>query len=219
MIIKNGTVFYNGEHFENLTISIKGNRIDALYPKHTDSSIISQETAIYDADGLYVVPGFTDIHFHGAVGCDLCDADLDGLEKIAAYELQNGITQICPATMTMPKELLKSIASCAFKYQQNPTKADLVGIHLEGPFISSAKKGAQNEKYITPPDSSLLDLLEKDAPSLIKLITLAPELPNAMDFIDAVHDKEYVSRLRSHLNASCTRGTGCGPRSEYVLPR
>lgn len=196
MIIRNGAVFAHGTAFENKTIEINKDRITALCED-------SHEVQMYDATGCYVVPGFVDIHFHGCVGHDFCDMDLDGLIKMAEYELSKGITAICPATMTLPKEDLLNIFSTGRAYAlwcrkqsasgKTSRATDLVGINLEGPFISHEKKGAQNPDYIAVPNIELIMELEKTAPGLLKLITIAPETGGALDFIKKMHEKINIS--------------------------
>lgn len=138
------------------------------------------------ARGRYVIPGLTDLHFHGCAGEDFSDATPSGLKAIGDYELSRGITQICPASMTLPEEQLLRICENAAAYQaQNAGGAELVGINLEGPFLSTAKKGAQNAAFLRQPDPALLRRLQKAAGELIRLVTIAPELPGSLEFIRA----------------------------------
>lgn len=135
-----------------------------------------------------MIPGLVDLHFHGCVGSDISDHDLESIRKMAAYELKSGITAICPATMTLSEEILSDALSTAKQYVSETAEADrdgavLTGINLEGPFVSPAKKGAQNPDYIMNPDLAMFHRLLAKAPGLPKLITLAPELPGAMEFI------------------------------------
>ena len=184
MLIKNGTVFTKGTSFEKKEIEIEGIQIKSLHaPGETASG-----SDIYDAEGCYVIPGLVDLHFHGCVGSDISDHDLEGIRKMAAYELKSGITAICPATMTLSEKILSDALSTAKQYVSETAEADrdgavLTGINLEGPFVSPAKKGAQNPDYIMNPDLAMFHRLLAKAPGLPKLITLAPELPGAMEFI------------------------------------
>ncbi len=182
MVIQNGTVFLHGKSFEKKNVELDQNRIKAIL------DTAGKDTEVYDASGCYVIPGLVDLHFHGCVGCDISDHNIEDIAKMAAYELQNGITAICPATMTLPETELSAVMKTAGKYlsdcpADSVSGADLVGINLEGPFVSQAKRGAQNPEYICDPDLSFLHRLLALAPGLAKLITLAPELPGAADFI------------------------------------
>jgi N-acetylglucosamine-6-phosphate deacetylase len=145
-----------------------------------------------DGKGAYAIPGLVDIHFHGCVGEDVCDASPEGLQKMADYEASVGVTSICPATMTVSKEELHVIMSNAGNYK-GKSGAKLVGINMEGPFINPAKKGAQAEVNIIPCDVELFRKLQVEAKGLIKLVDIAPEEPGAMEFIQKVKDEVVVS--------------------------
>ena len=95
-----------------------------------------------DAQGLYMIPGLVDIHFHGCMGADMCDGTKEALDIITRYEASIGVTSVCPATMTIAKDELLNVMKNAGDYTYNGG-AHLVGINMEGPFISASKKGAQ----------------------------------------------------------------------------
>lgn len=140
------------------------------------------EESVTDAAGGYVIPGLTDIHFHGCMGSDCCDGTPEAFRTIAEYELRQGVTSITPATMTMPEETLSEICSAA-KGFSCPDGADFCGLYMEGPFISAAKKGAQNEAYIHPADSGMLKRLQDRSGGSIRTVVVAPETEGAMEFI------------------------------------
>lgn len=143
----------------------------------------------YDASGCYVIPGLTDLHFHGCVGEDFSDATPDGLQKMADYELSRGVTQICPAGMTLGEDQLTRICQNAAAHRaKNPGGAELVGLHLEGPFLCKAKKGAQNEAFLHDPDPAMLHRLQQAAQGMVKLVTLAAEQPGALEFIRSARE-------------------------------
>ena len=153
----------------------------------TDGSLISAvsgDQQVLDATGCYVIPGLVDVHFHGCVGEDFSDATAEGLQKIADFELSQGVTYICPAGMTLPEDQLTKICENTAAHQaKNSGGAEVVGAHLEGPFLSMAKKGAQNGDFLHAPDIDMLRRLQKAAQGSVKLVTVAPEEPNAMEFI------------------------------------
>lgn len=153
----------------------------------TDGSLISAvsgDQQVLDATGCYVIPGLVDVHFHGCVGEDFSDATAEGLQKIADFELSQGVTYICPAGMTLPEDQLTKICeNTAAHRAKNSGGAEVVGAHLEGPFLSMAKKGAQNGDFLHAPDIDMLRRLQKAAQGSVKLVTVAPEEPNAMEFI------------------------------------
>lgn len=146
----------------------------------------SGDSATLDAAGCYVIPGLVDVHFHGCVGEDFSDATPEGLQKIADYELSQGVTYLCPAGMTLPEEQLTAICKNTAAHRANNTGgAEVVGAHLEGPFLCMAKKGAQNGDYLHDPDAAMLERLQAAAEGCVRLVTLAPEQPGSMDFIRA----------------------------------
>lgn len=193
MIITSGMVFTAGFRFEQVNIRTRNGVITEV----SDQEIIPEAgEEIIDASGSYVIPGLTDIHFHGAVGADLSDGTEEALQRIAAYEYSAGVTQICPATMTLPAETVEQICLTAYQYQKKKKEApgsdevsDLVGIHLEGPYISPGKVGAQNPAYVQKADKVFLERLLEETESLPKLITIAPEIPENLEVIRALHHR------------------------------
>ena len=185
MIIRNVKVFQKDGAFKAGEIYINGSRI-------ADMSQDSGSEEILDGKGAYAIPGLTDIHFHGCVGHDFSDGTQEAIKALAEYELSQGITQICPATMTLAEESLMKISRAAANYD-NASGARLVGINMEGPFVSEKKKGAQNGLYIRKPDADMFRRLQKEADGLYKLIALAPEEEGAMEFIDELKEEAVIS--------------------------
>ena len=162
-----------------------------------DGRLLSNSSAdgrTYDASGCYIIPGLTDLHFHGCMGRDFSDADPEGLEIMARYELSRGVTQICPAGMTLLEEQLTRVCQVAADHRDaNKPGAELCGVNLEGPFLSRAKKGAQNGDWLHAPDVDMLRRLMAASRGLVKLVSVAPEEPGAMEFIEAVEGEVTVS--------------------------
>lgn len=182
MIIKNASVFEENGTFVTKDIYIDG----------TQFAETAADDVVIDGTGLTAIPGLTDIHFHGCVGYDFCDGSHEAIKALAEYELKNGVTAICPATMTYDEETLNKICEAAATWD-NSTGAELVGINMEGPFISPAKKGAQNGKYIHKPDIEMFKRLQAKANGLFKLVDLAPEVEGSMEFIEAMKDEVVIS--------------------------
>ena len=193
MILKNCTFF--GEFFEKEfgDIEIQNGIISRLgiLPEGRDMS------------GCIIVPGFIDIHIHGANGGDTCDARIDSLDRMSSYLAKNGVTSFCPTAMTMPSERLKEIVKTIKEY--NAGKAKVVGINLEGPYISEKKKGSQNPDYIRGASTEEFSELYGLSGGLIKLITVAPEIEGNAKFIKSVSDKCTVSLGHSAANEAQTR--------------
>ncbi len=187
MLIKNGLVFTDSFLFEKKNILISEDKIFGFEEPHLLSSDSSADS--YDASDCYVIPGLTDIHFHGCMGYDFCDGTDEALEAITTYQLSQGITTICPATMTLPEETLIKICEHAASYVPKHPGATLCGINLEGPFLSYAKKGAQNPAYLRCPDQDMLSRLLEASNQLIKLVAIAPEEAGAYECISAFKDQ------------------------------
>lgn len=194
MIIKNAYVFTLEQGFVKQDIVIENG-----YFSGRDCVPLEGEVVI-DAKEDYLIPGLVDVHFHGCGGYDFSDGTKEALDAMGKYELQNGITAICPAAMTLSEDMLKGVCENAFEYasdNQTGTRgrqvSRLCGIHLEGPFIAKEKKGAQNPAYIREPDIAMFHRLQEAAHGLIRLITIAPETDHAMEFIGELHGQVHIS--------------------------
>lgn len=185
MIIKNARVYTPQHKFAVQDIVIRDGRIVFGAPPLDGEEVL-------DATGLMALPGLVDLHFHGAVGHDFCDADPEGLQAIADYEASKGVLAICPASMTFSEEILNGIVDVA-KAHKNQRGADLVGINMEGPFISPKKVGAQNPTYVMHPDIEMFRRLQARSGGMFKLVDLAPEEPGAMEFIRALRGEVRLS--------------------------
>ena len=183
MRIQNANVFSAAEGFveKELTIGADG-RIGTP----------GAGTETLDAAGLYAIPGLVDIHFHGCMGHDFCEGTEEAIQAIADYEASVGVLAICPATMTYSEEILGHVADAAAAHK-NGRGADLVGINMEGPFISPKKVGAQNPAYLHEPDAAMFLRLQQRAGGLFKLCDIAPEVPGAMDCIRTLSGKVVLS--------------------------
>lgn len=192
MIIRNALVYGEDKTFSRLDIRIEEDVFTEICP----SLAPSENESVLDADGLYAIPGLIDIHFHGCMGHDFCDGTVEAIDAITRYEASCGVTSVCPATMTVSPESLVQVMDAARTYNESPARpgqASLVGINMEGPFISEAKKGAQAAEHIRLCDEALFCSLQERSSGLIKLVDIAPENEGAMEFIDALHDKVTIS--------------------------
>ena len=188
MVIKNAKVFREDGAFENRDIFISG-----VYFSET-----SHDIDIFDASNCFAIPGLIDLHLHGCVKYDFSTADEKGLSEMARYQAQNGITSICPTTMTLPEaQLAAACKQIASHYE--PESAAIAGIYLEGPFLSAKKAGAQNPAYLQKPDAQMVRRLQKEANGLIKLLAIAPELEGAPELISALSGE--VSCALAHTTA------------------
>lgn len=139
----------------------------------------------YDLGNCCLIPGLTDLHFHGCAGADASDGGEEALARLADYQLSRGVTQICPAVMALPRAGLLAVCRAAAHHAAHSQArgAELVGLNLEGPFLAPEKRGAQRADWLQKPDLALLADLAAASGGLVKLVTVAPELPGALDFI------------------------------------
>ena len=197
MIIRGGNVFSAVPEICGNRKRLRGKFIKRdIYigeDKRFVSAPVSGDEEIIEAEDCYVIPGLVDIHIHGCAGADFSDDDPDALECMAAWLFSRGVTAFLPASMTWPEERLFRIFSGACPVPDDGRHALLAGIHMEGPFISEKKKGAQNPAYIRFPDRDEFERLLKSAAVPVRLVTLAPELPGAMDFIDRFRRDVHIS--------------------------
>ena len=201
MIIDNVLVYTEDKEFVKGGIVLENDTIKSVYK---DSEKIKVDNnGIIDGNGAFAIPGLIDLHFHGCKGDDFCDAGKEAIENIAKYECSVGVTSIAPATMTLPVDELENVLRTAAEYNKTSHGsecADLIGINMEGPFISKVKKGAQDERNIIPCNEQVLERFIKASDGLVKFIGIAPEeSDNSIEFIKNVKDKVNVSL--AHTNA------------------
>ena len=195
MIIKSGKVFQEDGSFLEQTLYVNDHRL-------VDKAEYQDDGEIIDAEGLLVLPGLVDVHSHGAAGEDFSDGDPEGLKKILRYERNCGITSYCPTSMTFPKERLRQIFA-SIKGAQTEEGAKVVGINMEGPFLDTVKKGAHVEEWITAPDAAFVRELNQDADGLVRLVTLAPNMDGAEEFIKEMHEEVCISLGHTAADYDC----------------
>lgn len=177
MRIKNAKIFLNGA-FVDGGIEFD-EKITAAGAAVTDGA---------DAQGCYVIPGLIDVHTHAALGEDASDGKREGMPIMARHYASQGVTSWCPTTMTLKEPVLTAAMEVIRDYAADPDPkgAKVAGIHLEGPFLSYAKRGAQAAENLHAPDAEMFHRLNAASGGLVKLVTVAPEEPGAIEFIKAV---------------------------------
>lgn len=199
MIIKDVKVYGEDKVFREGGIVIRDGRFTEIFESKIPEAEASEE--VVDGGGCYAVPGLIDMHFHGCMGHDFCDGTKEAIEAIAKYEASIGVTAIAPATMTLPVEELERILAVAADYnRESHDGADLIGINMEGPFISAEKKGAQDERNIILCDEKVCRRFLRASEGLVKFVGIAPEKnEDAAEFIRRMKEEVHISL--AHTNA------------------
>lgn len=154
----------------------------------------------------YIIPGMIDIHIHGAVGCDFMDGDVLSYAKIAKYLASEGVTSFLATTMTCPMSEIEAAIEALASYQKDQPEAvaNMVGIHLEGPFINRSKKGAQPEEAILKPSATQFNHLYELSNQSINLVTFAPEEDVDFELLQTLKSRGVIASI-GHSDATYDR--------------
>lgn len=196
-----GTIVTPFQLLEDRIIIIEKGKIIAITDKKEDLAIL-KNVEIIEAQNKFIVPGYIDIHVHGGGGSDVMDGEYEAIKQVATTHSRFGTTAFLPTTMTMTKDkIIKSLKSIHEAKLKGTGTAEILGIHLEGPYINPEKKGAQKEEDIKK--VSVEEFLEFNQASgnLIRLVTIAPEMPGAIDFIRWLHQQGIIVSV-GHSNAT-----------------
>lgn len=186
MIIKNCRIIYQ-DRIENGCLKIEDGKIKEINPDIYDDNII------LDAKGLYLSPGFIDVHIHGAGGYDTMDGTEHAINVISKVIAEHGTTSFLPTTMTVSiDEINKSLKTIKKLKDEGTEGANVLGAHLEGPFVSPYAIGAQNPKYLLKPSIEDYEKMVKGCEDAVISITLAPEIEGAEEFIKYASSKGIV---------------------------
>lgn len=196
-IITNGIVFKDGKWLKDVDIVMEDNIIEGIV--NTRSDIEGIDVELIDAEGGYVCPGFINIHIHGAMGYDVMDGTEEAIRGIGKFSAQHGTTSFLPTTVTGSIESTKkTLKKIEMVMREGYEGANILGTHLEGPFIAREYKGAQMEVYIQEPSIENYLKLVGDFGNIVKLVTIAPELEGAKDLI------EYLKGQDVHVSMGHT---------------
>ena len=197
IVIAGGNVFCEDGVFRQVNIHIQDEYIVDI-----GADVKEGLEEVIDATGCYVVPGFVDIHTHGAMGVDFCDACPEAIEKMAIFLLSQGVTSFLGTTMALPADELLLVCEIAKPLigLHNPNQATLQGINMEGPFFSLEKRGAQNPEYIISADIDLFKEMIKASGGGIRTLAIAPEIPGGMTCIKEASKVCSVSLGHSTAN-------------------
>lgn len=198
MLFRNGKVF-TGEKFEEVSVRVEDGRIAQIAP---DLSEKAGEEVVQLGEDL-LIPGFIDLHTHGCMGYDFSTATKEEIDKMCAFYLSRGITSVAGTTMTMGYEDYKKAAATIGEYMDNTENHNLIGINMEGPFLSVEKKGAHDPQYIIDASQEKMDELNRLARGHFLIVDIAPERPGAIEFIRK-NSRDYVISV-AHTTADYDR--------------
>ncbi|MCQ4925704.1 N-acetylglucosamine-6-phosphate deacetylase [Tissierella carlieri] len=166
-----------------------------------DNIKIENIDLVIDGKGNFLAPGFVDIHNHGNMGFDIMDSTEDAIDNIGKFHLQNGVTSYLGTVITSSYENMSNAIRNLANYKNKNELSQLIGIHLEGPFFSLDKKGAQPGKYIKKPNMEDIREIFNISNEGLKMVSIAPETFGALDIISYLKSKDVTVAL-AHSNAS-----------------
>ena len=188
MFYKNARIFTKDFTFREGAFEVVDGKFGAVLPECVPEDAI-------DLQGATVIPGLVEVHSHGNSGADFSDGDYEGLKAMAKYFAQCGATSFAPASMTLPYDVLSKAFATAKQLKEEAPEGHsrIMGIQMEGPYFSYAKRGAQNADYLKHPDFDGFKKLYDDCDGLIRIVDIAPELPGAAEFVAKAKDLCTVS--------------------------
>lgn len=187
-LIVNGRLLIGGNIVSNKDVLIEGNKIRAIGNGLYGDNII-------DAGGNYVSPGFVDIHIHGSSGFDTMDGTFEAINTISKSVAMHGTTSFLPTTMTEDKGKIKNAIKNVFDNKDRVEGAEILGVHMEGPFINPKQKGAQDDKFILKPTVENFTEICGEYVNIVKLVTIAPEVDGALELIRYLKEKNIVASV------------------------
>lgn len=203
ILITNVKIFMENDVIEHGSLLIADDKIKAIYEGAAIPTDLPSEITILDGYGKSLIPGFIDGHIHGANDADVMDATESALDAIASILPKEGTTSFLATTITQPKPAIEKAIENVANYQAKQGYAEIIGIHLEGPFIEKSKAGAQPTAYIIKPDIALFCYWQQLSNNSIKTVTMAPENDPDHSFIQFLH-QSGVNVSAGHTNSSYT---------------
>jgi N-acetylglucosamine-6-phosphate deacetylase len=193
MIFTNARLIFSDGIRDGLEVVVEEGKIAAIHER----SLAHRKHEVIDLDGNYLAPGFIDLHVHGAVGRDTMEASAEAFRSVCDFHASGGTTSLLLTTATAPLEKIVKVLQAVRDFRS--AISPIVGVHVEGPFISKAKPGAQRAEFIQDPSPAAVRQLVEHA-DVMKRVTIAPELPGAVAAIE-VFRAHRISVSGGHSDA------------------
>ncbi len=199
-IIKNVKVCKDNELID-MSVVTEGHLIKEVLPKNKIIAEEYSEEAIFDGNGGLLIPGMIDVHIHGAKNYDMMDGSTESIQAVSMACAETGCTSFLVTSVSSSLEDLIQMIRQTKKVIGKEKGAKIAGIHLEGPYLNIEKKGMQNPAHLRHPDLKEMKKIFDEADGLIKMVTIAPELPGGIELIDFLKKKGVVVAI-AHSNAT-----------------
>jgi len=203
VVIENGMVITPSEAIEKGVVVFEDGKITAVGQKNRVK--VPRSAKVIDASGKIVAPGFVEIHVHGGKGRDIMDASYEAVKEIAKFLVSHGTTSFVPTTISAPRsDLLRAVRAVKTAMEKGTDGAEVLGAHLEGPYINPEKRGAHDANYVRLPSLDEFEEIWAASNRAVKIVTLAPELEGSKMLIQKLRKIGTVASI-GHSNATYTQ--------------
>ncbi|MFB4323156.1 N-acetylglucosamine-6-phosphate deacetylase [Priestia sp. BR_2] len=199
-IIQHVKVHLPHQILPSATVWISNGKLKRIEPTQ-EIETIEGDAERFDGNGMWLIPGMIDVHIHGANGYDMMDGTEDSIQEVSRACAATGCTSFLATSVSSTIEDLLNMIRSVKAVIGREQGARIAGIHLEGPYLNPKRKGMQNEKYLRHPNLEEMKLIIREAGSLIKMVTIAPELPGGLELISFLKEQGVVIAV-AHSDAT-----------------
>ncbi|OPA75524.1 N-acetylglucosamine-6-phosphate deacetylase [Paenibacillus selenitireducens] len=199
-ILSNITMIQNGA-LTPASVWIEDHKIKSILPPNPGMEDVQNADRILDGQHHLLIPGMIDVHIHGAKNHDMMDGTTTSIQAVSKACAETGCTGFLATSVSSSLDDLLAMIRSVKKVVGREEGAKIIGIHLEGPYLNVARKGMQNPKYLRHPDLHEMELIFREAGDLIKMVTIAPELPGGIELIHDLTRRNVVVAI-AHSDAT-----------------